>query len=251
MSTEHAEPVQRELALPAPELSGDLPLVPVRMVNEYVYCPRLAYLEWVQGEWADSGDTEKGRRAHVRVDKPAGKLPEPAESMPASRTSSPARSRSSSEPLGIIAKMDLVEGEDGRGHAGGLQEGQATACRRGRLRARTRAGLRAGADPRGAGYKVAEGAICIAGSRERVRVALDEELRAMTRAAITVCGSSPLRAGCRRRWWTARNARDARSPASACPTRSTFLRRGRRRVRAPLASPGQRCRSTCRSAGAR
>lgn len=25
-----------------------LQLVPARMVNEYVYCPRLAYLEWVQ-----------------------------------------------------------------------------------------------------------------------------------------------------------------------------------------------------------
>ncbi len=24
------------------------------MVNEYVHCPRLAYLEWVQGEWDDN-----------------------------------------------------------------------------------------------------------------------------------------------------------------------------------------------------
>jgi hypothetical protein len=32
------------------------------MVNEWVYCPRLAFLEWVDGEWADSGDTEEGRR---------------------------------------------------------------------------------------------------------------------------------------------------------------------------------------------
>ncbi len=31
------------------------------MVNEYVYCPRLAFLEWVDSEWADSGDTEEGR----------------------------------------------------------------------------------------------------------------------------------------------------------------------------------------------
>lgn len=27
------------------------PLVPARMINEWVYCPRLAYLEWVDGEW--------------------------------------------------------------------------------------------------------------------------------------------------------------------------------------------------------
>ena len=39
------------------------PLVPARMLNEYTYCPRLAYLEWVQGEWADNLDTEEGRFA--------------------------------------------------------------------------------------------------------------------------------------------------------------------------------------------
>ena len=32
-------------------------LLPVRMLNEYTYCPRLMYLEWVQGEWAESADT--------------------------------------------------------------------------------------------------------------------------------------------------------------------------------------------------
>lgn len=48
------EPKQGELQLPFPELGGDQPLIPVRMLNEHVYCPRLAYLEWVQSEWADS-----------------------------------------------------------------------------------------------------------------------------------------------------------------------------------------------------
>ncbi len=33
---------QAELPLPFPELSGDMPLLPARMVNEYEYCPRLA-----------------------------------------------------------------------------------------------------------------------------------------------------------------------------------------------------------------
>ncbi len=50
--------------------------MPARMVNEYEYCPRLAYLEWVQGEWAESGDTVRGRFVHKRVDKRAGKLSE-------------------------------------------------------------------------------------------------------------------------------------------------------------------------------
>src|SRR5437764_14795970 len=76
---EPARPAQLTLDLPAPPATAETPLVPVRMVNEWVYCPRLAFLEWVDGEWADSGDTEEGRRAHVRVDAGGGKLPAPAE----------------------------------------------------------------------------------------------------------------------------------------------------------------------------
>ena len=34
----------KELPLPFPELAGDLPLLPARIVNEYQYCPRLATL---------------------------------------------------------------------------------------------------------------------------------------------------------------------------------------------------------------
>ena len=45
---------QTSLPLDAPSLPPGAPLLPARMVNEYVYCPRLAYLEWVQGEWAES-----------------------------------------------------------------------------------------------------------------------------------------------------------------------------------------------------
>ena len=53
---------QLSFDLPAPPATGEMPLVPARMVNEYVYCPRLAWLEWVDGQWAESGDTAQGRR---------------------------------------------------------------------------------------------------------------------------------------------------------------------------------------------
>jgi hypothetical protein len=44
------------------ENSSSLPSpLPARVLNEFAYCPRLAYLEWVQGEWADSGDTAEGQ----------------------------------------------------------------------------------------------------------------------------------------------------------------------------------------------
>src|SRR6266446_8240762 len=68
-------PAQLTLELPAPPATAETPLVPVRMINEYVYCPRLAFLEWVDSEWADSGDTEEGRRVHVRLDAGGGRLP--------------------------------------------------------------------------------------------------------------------------------------------------------------------------------
>jgi len=87
-------------------------LLPVRMVNEYVYCPRLSYLMWVQGEWAASSDTVEGTQAHKRVDKRKGKLPAAA----ALEDDPHIHARSitlSSERLGIIAKLDLVEGEGG------------------------------------------------------------------------------------------------------------------------------------------
>lgn len=44
---------QPELPLPFPEFTGDMPPLPARMVNEYQYCSRLAYLEWVQCDWAE------------------------------------------------------------------------------------------------------------------------------------------------------------------------------------------------------
>src|SRR3990172_130544 len=35
-------------------------LLPARMLNEFAYCPRLFYLEWVQAEFADNPDAVEG-----------------------------------------------------------------------------------------------------------------------------------------------------------------------------------------------
>ena len=55
--------------------TGAPELVPARMLNEFAYCPRLCYLEWVQGEFAHSAETMDGRFQHRRVDQPGGDLP--------------------------------------------------------------------------------------------------------------------------------------------------------------------------------
>jgi len=41
-------------------LAEETPLLPARMINEYTYCPRLAYLMWVQTEWDETSDTVEG-----------------------------------------------------------------------------------------------------------------------------------------------------------------------------------------------
>lgn len=53
---------------PLPQVPPGLPdLIPARMLNEFSYCPRLAYLEWVQSEFAPSADTLDGEFQHRRV----------------------------------------------------------------------------------------------------------------------------------------------------------------------------------------
>ena len=176
-------PEQPELPLPFPEFTGDMPLLPARMVNEYQYCPRLAYLEWVQGEWADSADTVEGRHKHKRVDAAAGALPGPG----AEESEETVHARSvtlSSARLGLIAKIDLVEGSGDavtpvdykrgkRPHVakGAYDPERVQLCLQGMLLEEQ-------------GYRVAEGVLYFVEGKERTRVPFDEELRALTRNAI-------------------------------------------------------------------
>ena len=135
-------------------------------------------------------------------------------------TSSPARVTLASERLGIIAKMDLIEGEDGTVTPVDTKKGKRPHVAEGAYEPERVQVCAQALILEDAGYRVAEGAIWYAGSRERVRIALDDELRALTRDGdLRRFASPPRRAACRRRWSTARNARSARSPASACPTR--------------------------------
>lgn len=64
-------------------MSGDEPeLLPARMLNEFTYCPRLFYLEWVSAEWAPNDDTAAGDFDHRAIAKPSAPLPDPDEDGP-------------------------------------------------------------------------------------------------------------------------------------------------------------------------
>lgn len=114
-------------------------VIPARMLNEFVYCQRLFYYEFVEGVFVESADTIRGGAIHKRVDSGSGALPKAkrksdtakrkaddttttgeGESDKAQSTSPQAgeggletiHSRSvqmGSERLGVVAKMDLVE----------------------------------------------------------------------------------------------------------------------------------------------
>src|SRR5579875_1365542 len=83
-------------------------LVPARMLNEYAYCPRLFFLEWVDRLWDSNADVEEGNLRHRRVDAGGGAAP-----LPEAGVLRAARSvELSSDRLGIIAKLDLVQADD-------------------------------------------------------------------------------------------------------------------------------------------
>lgn len=86
----------------------DVPrLLPARILNEHVYCPRLAYLEWSDRRFEESADTAEGSFVHRRVHQERGVPPErgePGEDAPAATAIT-----LSSEELGLIAKIDVLE----------------------------------------------------------------------------------------------------------------------------------------------
>jgi len=179
------EPRQAELELPFPELGGDQPLIPARMLNEHVYCPRLAYLEWVQGEWADSADTVEGRHRHKRVDKPSGDLPD-ADTAREERVEIHARSITlSSNKIGLIAKLDLIEGEGDRVTPIDYKRGKRPHIARGVYDPERVQLCAQGLLLREHGYICEEGAIYYVESKERVSVPFDDELLSMTRNALS------------------------------------------------------------------
>ncbi len=153
--------------------------IPARMVNEYSYCPRLFYLEHVQGEWAHSADTLDGRFVHRRVDQEKGSVPAAADLNDQVKL----HSRSvliGSDKLGAVARIDLIE-MDGdrvvpvdykRGSPPDIAEGawepeRVQLCLQGLL-------LREN------GYECDYGALYFAASQARVTVDFTDELIART-----------------------------------------------------------------------
>ena len=163
----------------------DLPdYLPARMVNEFVYCPRLFFYEWVEGVFRESLDTVEGRIQHQRVDAKPTELPKPEEA-----AGEEIHSRSvtlASERLRVIAKIDLVEGADGIVSPVDYKHGRPRETQDGLElwpTDRVQLGIQ-GIVLREAGYRCDEGIAYYAKTRQRARVPFDGALTQETERAI-------------------------------------------------------------------
>jgi CRISPR-associated protein Cas1 len=157
-------------------------LVPARILNEHVYCPRLAYLEWVDGKFEENAYTAEGIWVHRRVDAERGSLPGPEEL--GSERPPTSSVMLSSERLGLIAKIDVLEPRDGKVVPVEFKRG------------RPRADDQPLWEPelvqmcaqvlllREAGYEVDQGEVYFAETRTRHPVRIDETLIQRTLAAL-------------------------------------------------------------------
>ena len=154
--------------------------LPVRMLNEFTYCPRLGYLEWVQGEFADNDETVEGRYHHRNVDRVRQRGRRDEENGDAPKI----HERSvwlGSEALGLSAKIDLLEGQGQRVTPVDYKRGKRPHVPRGGAYEPELVQLCAqGLLLRDHGYECEEGVLFFVGSKERVRVVFDDELVART-----------------------------------------------------------------------
>ena len=223
-------------------------LVPARMLNEYTYCPRLMYLEWVQGDFVDSADTVDGRHQHRRVDRASGALQADVSENPcaiggaggaAARDGGEARSR---RDRGWPRDARRLQARCSAGYAGAS------------VGARARAALRPGAHPRRERLRVQSGVLYFVAAKQRVVVPFDDALRARTRELLAAARRLLRTAWRRHRSSIVPSARAARSWGSAFPTRSTCCvessQQTRRASRSPAAGPRRRA-AALRAGGGR
>lgn len=155
----------------------NLQLIPARMLNEFIYCPRLCYIEWIQGEFKESVDTVEGRHVHRRVDRPGGKMtPDKDEELPEVIRSV----HLSGGHVGVTCIIDLIEKKGKTVIPVDYKKGRSPDIEEGAWKA-DRVQLCAQALVlKENGYVCNEGIIYYAASKKRVPVPMNDELVDMT-----------------------------------------------------------------------
>jgi CRISPR-associated endonuclease Cas1/CRISPR-associated protein Cas4 len=185
--------------LPSSATVEDMPPMPVRRLQNYAYCARLFYYQWVEDLFVENADTVGGTATHRQTDKPSA-LPEDPKEL---ELPEGARLRSlqlESETLGLVGKIDVVEGtsegieviDHKKGAARRNDDGARVAKEYDAVQVAAYALLL-----REAGHNVTGASIYYATDRRRVPVALTEELfatvhRMLAEAkAVAVSGKCP------------------------------------------------------------
>lgn len=165
------------------------PVMPVRRLNNFVYCPRLFYFQWVENIFQESADTVAGSLLHRNVDAPSRLDEEKAKAL-GENLPEGARLRSlrlESEALGIVGVMDLVEGGPDGAQIVDYKKGSARRTSEGEREAREPEAIQIGAYAlllQEQGVKVSGAVIYYAADKRRVPVEINEALLAKTRQAI-------------------------------------------------------------------
>jgi CRISPR-associated protein Cas1 len=161
------------------------PLLPVRRLHNYIYCPRLFYFQWVENVFQENADTVAGSLAHRNVDAPS-KL-EDYKDLELPEGGRLRSLRLESQALGLIGVADIVEGGPDGAEVIDYKKGSAR---------RDSDGERVAKDPdamqvaalalllREHAVEAVRGAIYYASDRRRVCVELNEELFARVRRAV-------------------------------------------------------------------
>lgn len=151
-------------------------LIPARMLNEFAYCPRLCYIEWVQGEFLDSADTVDGRFQHRRVDAGSGKVSDNLETFHA-------RSVYLSG-AGITCRIDLLEGDGRQVTPVDYKRGEAPAVPEGAYEPERVQLCAQGLVLMENGFTCREGVIYFVKSKKKVTIPFDDALIQRTRELI-------------------------------------------------------------------
>ena len=195
-------------------------LLPLRMLNEYAYCPRLFHLMHVEGRWADNAYTVEGRNVHARADRLDHVLPDaetgpapaddsaaaeepgsadatPPESAEASGEEPPTITRSvvlGSPRLGITGKLDLVSTADGVAVPVEIKRGKVPDNEQRSYEPERVQLMGQGLLLRESGYACEHGVLYFAASRTRVDVPFTPELEARTHDLIAQAQKAALAA---------------------------------------------------------
>lgn len=162
------------------------PIMGVRNLHNFIYCPRLFYYQWVENIFQESADTAEGSHIHHNVDEPS-RVEDPTQlDLPAGTRLRSVKLESAA--LGLVGVVDLAEndGENGA-HVLDYKKGSAR---------RDEHGDRIAKDPDAVqvaihalllgehGLTVSRASIYYAADHRRVEVPLTDELFARCRQAI-------------------------------------------------------------------